>query len=245
MLNFSLTMTSFYEHLPGHDISGSADLVCRKHGTFRPKLLALVSDNSDSNIEAVTREAFSTYRKGPEYLGEAIKQLVGLKGIGPATASLLLSVYDPARIPFFSDELFRYLHWFAGMSVNTWLIPIKYNAKEYASLNEKAQVLLERLDRKFGAVQLEQTAYVLGKERADLSSPEQAKETNKPTSTNKNLKKDLSATNADKKTSEKKSEEAVPVKRKASDVETRKDDKLTDEHKDCPKIRRSKRLKSG
>ena len=81
----------------------------RKHGTFRPALLALVRSNPSSQIESTTRRAFSTL--DPISPLPALKILTELKGIGPATASLLLSVFDPEAVVFFSDEVFRWLMW--------------------------------------------------------------------------------------------------------------------------------------
>ena len=109
-----------------------------KHGTFRPRLLALVSSNSDEEVESVTMKAFEIYSQPPtkekgsrnKAIGDsnsdddddgnanqridrfiqALTHLTTLKGVGPATASLILSCWDPRKVPFFSDEVFRWLH---------------------------------------------------------------------------------------------------------------------------------------
>lgn len=70
-----------------------------KHGTFRPKLLSLVSSNPASDLRGTTGYAFGYCQGNPSNPVEAAKILIKLKGIGPATASLLLSVYKP---PIFS-----------------------------------------------------------------------------------------------------------------------------------------------
>jgi Holliday junction resolvasome RuvABC DNA-binding subunit len=72
----------------------------RKHGTFRPKLLQLVQSNPKDVVEETTKKAFGV-NKGDEMA--AVKILTGLKGIGPATSSLLLSVSRREEVPFFSD----------------------------------------------------------------------------------------------------------------------------------------------
>lgn len=98
----------------------------------------------------------------------ALTQLCKLKGVGPATASLLLSVYDPVHAPFFSDELFRWICWDEKAG---WDRKIKYDAKEYRMLCEGVQVLVERFGsrvegadgKEVQAVELEKVAYVLGK----------------------------------------------------------------------------------
>ncbi len=92
-----------------------------------------------------------------------------LKGIGPATASLLLSTYDPVKVPFFSDELYRYLH-FEDAKTKGWDRKIKYTNREYKELFSKLQTLRSRLEKEskqqVSAVDIEKMAYVLGKEAA-------------------------------------------------------------------------------
>lgn len=93
-----------------------------------------------------------------------------LKGIGPATASLLLSTYDPVKVPFFSDELYRYLH-FEAAKFKGWDRKINYTMKEYKSLFSELQTLRERLEKEskqtISATDIEKVAYVLGKEAAN------------------------------------------------------------------------------
>lgn len=72
----------------------------------------------------------------------------------------MLSVLSPEKAPFFSDELFRWAFFELGKGKG-WDRPIKYTAKEYAELYEKAQELLERL--RVNAVDAEKVAFVLGK----------------------------------------------------------------------------------
>lgn len=111
-------------------------------------------------------EAFAIYDKDNTHFGKAIVALGKLKGVGPATASLILSSYDPVKIPFFSDELFRYLHWSEGKG-NGWDRKINYSLKENRDLYEKTQELQQRLEEESGdvvkAIDLEKMAYVLGK----------------------------------------------------------------------------------
>lgn len=59
-----------------------------------------MQSNDDALVEETTRKAFAA---GVEEPLAATKVLTALKGIGPATASLLLSVYAPTEVPFFSD----------------------------------------------------------------------------------------------------------------------------------------------
>ena len=93
--------------------------------------------------------------------------MTDLRGIGPATASLFLSCYDPVKVPFFSDELYRYLHWEEDARTKGWDRKIGYTMKEYRALFEKLQGLRGRLEKESGkdvkAVDVEKMAYALAK----------------------------------------------------------------------------------
>ncbi|RDW72987.1 hypothetical protein BP6252_06894 [Coleophoma cylindrospora] len=132
-----------------------------RHGTFRPTLPKLVASNSEDSVNSITEEGFSIYEKDHSELAAAVKKLSELKGIGPATASLLLAVYDPHKVIFFSDEVYK------------WLLPNadkpKYTPKEFDSLFAQSGPLMERLNVK--AVDVEKVAYVLIKEAEPKVEP--------------------------------------------------------------------------
>jgi hypothetical protein len=142
----------------------------------------LVQSNTPDAIEKTTKKAYAALWKSKTSHPDAIpalKVLVGLKGVGPATASLLLSVLRPAEIPFFSDELFRWCVWdeeLGGAKENKgWHRKIKYNIKEYEMLLERVDTLRSRLRKGFGqrdatarAMDIENVAWVLGKEGVDV-----------------------------------------------------------------------------
>jgi len=131
----------------------------RSHGTYRPRLKSLVQQNSAEDVEDATRGAYKNYGSTP--LNNTMTTLTKLKGIGPATASLLLAVYT-TKAPFFSDELYRWAFFESGdKKGHGWDRPIKYNAKEYLALFERVQQLSDRLQVK--TVEAEKVAYVLGK----------------------------------------------------------------------------------
>ncbi|MCJ1361620.1 hypothetical protein MMC16_000720 [Acarospora aff. strigata] len=147
----------------------------RTHGKHRPRLTQLVASNPASTIRDTTRAAFALYSSSsipadPSALSATITALTKpLKGIGPASASLLLSVYDPSNVPFFSDELYRWICWDEGKG--GWGRGIRYEVAEYRSLVEGVGVVLGRLrgeggggDGGVGAVELEKVAFVLGRE---------------------------------------------------------------------------------
>lgn len=138
----------------------------RSHGTFRPSLKKLVQSNSEEFIRETTASAFSSQ----DTVDARLNTLIKLKGIGPATASLLLSTLDPEGIPFFSDELFLWAFW-EDKTGSRWDRKIKYTAKEYRELVAKVGELRNRLD--VSALDAEKVAYVLGKREGDLSDSAQ------------------------------------------------------------------------
>ncbi|KAI4950693.1 hypothetical protein J4E91_004578 [Alternaria rosae] len=134
------------------------------------------------SLEKTTKKAYAALWNSKSSQPDAIpalKILVGLKGVGPATASLLLSVLRPAEIPFFSDELFRWSVWDdetgSGKDGKGWQRKIKYNVKEYEMMLDRVHKLRQRLRRGFGqrdtlamAIDVERVAWVLGKEGVDV-----------------------------------------------------------------------------
>ncbi|KIV88839.1 hypothetical protein PV10_08477 [Exophiala mesophila] len=130
------------------------------HGQFRPFLPGMVRKNDPSVIQQQTALAFETLESSDlsspstQTIIKALDIVCKLSGIGPATGTLILNLYDPTNVPFFQDELFA------------WLFPeskgvkLKYNQKEYRQLIEATQPILERL--KVTAMDLEKVAYVLG-----------------------------------------------------------------------------------
>ncbi|KAK0480483.1 hypothetical protein EDD18DRAFT_834008 [Armillaria luteobubalina] len=76
-------------------------------GQNRPMLRAMIRKNTDSQVKDCSRRAFALPELQPgtwDRVKESIGILCELKGVGPATASLILSLVYPENIPFFSDE---------------------------------------------------------------------------------------------------------------------------------------------
>ena len=125
-------------------------------------------------MRETTKDALELYEANNEDYVKSITILNKLKGIGPATSSLLLSCYDPKKVPFFSDELYRYVHWEEGKSKG-WDRKINYTIKEYKTLFERVAELRERLEKdsseEITSIDIEKVAYVLGK-KAVASSTE-------------------------------------------------------------------------
>ncbi|KAK3943700.1 hypothetical protein QBC46DRAFT_306842 [Diplogelasinospora grovesii] len=123
-----------------------------RHGKFRPALMKLVSSNDPKAAQETIQKAFKLYQDKSD-VSAALGILTQLKGIGPATASLLLAVHDPENVIFFADEAFYWLCCGGSKA------PIKYNLKEYTDLNTRAQAVAKRLGVK--AVDVERVAFVL------------------------------------------------------------------------------------
>ncbi|PSR83408.1 hypothetical protein BD289DRAFT_483335 [Coniella lustricola] len=123
-----------------------------KHGKFRPTLMKLVTSNDEACAKEIVQSAVDRYKqdKDPQ---AAIDTLAKLKGVGPATASLLLAVHDPGNVIFFADEAFYWLCCSGRKDT------IKYNAKECRELQRASQSLAKRLGVQ--AVDIERVAYVI------------------------------------------------------------------------------------
>lgn len=118
--------------------------------------MSLVTSNDAQTTRATISSAVTTYRASSgshDAPQKALDILTKLRGIGPATASLLLNVHDPQRAIFFSDEAYWWLC--CGGNKDA----IKYSAKEYGALCEKAAALGERLGADM--VDVEKAAYVV------------------------------------------------------------------------------------
>ncbi|KAF5012077.1 hypothetical protein FDECE_1851 [Fusarium decemcellulare] len=151
-----------------------------RHGKFRPTLMKLVSSNDAGEAEDVVKRALDIYKKGGD-IEATLGVLTKLKGIGPATASLLLAIHDATRVIFFADEAFWWICCQGKQS------PIKYNAKEYRTLCSNVDDLRDRLG--VSASDVEKVAYVLMKgsvqpgESHVVAPPKEAKKTKTPSST--------------------------------------------------------------
>jgi hypothetical protein len=122
-----------------------------------------VAANAEDNVKVATTTALSKIDLNI-FPAAALKQLSALRGIGPATASLLLSVAYPDNLPFFSDELFRWICWDVQEG---WQKKIKYDIKEYKELWEGLRKLKSRLGGEISTVDLERCAWVIGKVATD------------------------------------------------------------------------------
>lgn len=169
------------------------------HGTFRPSLKKLVAQNSDEFVQETTRTAFSA-QVDDTTIKTVLQELCRLRGIGPATASLLLSASDSERLPFFSDELFRWCHW-EDKRQHGWDRPIKYTIKEYLDMYTRVSELRQRFEKSFGnpcsAVDVEKAAYVLAHEQTaavDADKKRPTADSSRPSKRKRSAKDDLTET---------------------------------------------------
>lgn len=139
-----------------------------KHGKNRPFLIGLVRKNDAATVKFVTQSAFSQLPSPPAIsdILAALKTLDALKGVGPATGSLILSIYDPEVIPFFEDELYIWLcRGPEDLKQNGSEVKLKYNVKEYEQLLNEFGDMRKRLQKEPApAWMLEKVAFVLARQ---------------------------------------------------------------------------------
>ncbi|OHW93196.1 hypothetical protein CSPAE12_08144 [Colletotrichum incanum] len=136
--------------------------------------MKFVSSNNSFAVQETIKKAIDNYRDTAD-LSVALDILTKLKGIGPATASLLLSAHYPQKVLFFSDEAY---FWLCNKGQKASL---KYNMKEYESLSAEARNLMKRLD--ISAMEVEKVAYVLLKQEGSVSAPALNGSASKPAET--------------------------------------------------------------
>ncbi|RMZ88402.1 hypothetical protein DV736_g4360, partial [Chaetothyriales sp. CBS 134916] len=167
------------------------------HGHFRPFLPAMIRKNDSDTVKKATAEgarklfealqlfdnAVKLEKEGSlnatittittaaaPNLYKAIESFCQLTGVGPATGSLIGSVYSPEQVPFFADETYAWL-------VDGGQSKLKYDKKEYLALLKAMAELRDRLSGVgLRCVDIEKAAFVvmhldlLGdeKERAEI-----------------------------------------------------------------------------
>lgn len=196
----------------------------RRHGKFRPTLMSLVSSNPPSASQTI-QFAIKFYSSSKD-IGSGVRLLSELKGVGPATASLLLSVHDPERVIFFSDEAF---YWLCCEGKKE---PIKYTPKEYLALRIEAEALANRLG--VSAMDIEKVAYVLMKKQETTKDPKAvtAAKAKAP------VKESVSTSSSAKKRKTASGEESEKKEKKLDKKVVKKD-----LEEDNASLRRSKRLR--
>ncbi|KAI7325123.1 hypothetical protein KC315_g8042 [Hortaea werneckii] len=151
------------------------------HGKFRPTLLKLVDSNDVMTVKTIAIEGYrilpptNTTAPSAENIRKVLDVFTRLKGVGAATATLLMASYDQTNIPFFSDEVYRWIHHddapikpaLKGGGASGWTREVRYTIKDYLDFYPKVQQLRERLNLESNGAQVtaldvEKVAYVLG-----------------------------------------------------------------------------------
>ncbi|KAL4888441.1 hypothetical protein BDV59DRAFT_196487 [Aspergillus ambiguus] len=127
-----------------------------KHGKARPTLLGMVRSNPEKTTRKATADAYRAVATADEHARwmdfprTAMDALTApLRGVGPATASLLLAV-GPGDHPFYSDDTYLWLCAEAprgAMVRSNGELNVKYNLCEYEGLWRQVRELQERLVR--------------------------------------------------------------------------------------------------
>jgi len=146
--------------------------------------MKLATSNTEEDVSKISKAAFEMYESDTSNTKGTIKKLAELKGIGPATASLLLSVHDVENALFFGDEVFWWLCC-KGQKES-----IKYNFKEHEDLMEKFRELVERLGGGVSALDVERVGYVIMKDTEMSGTTKGMKEKDAEDSVVKTAKKE-------------------------------------------------------
>lgn len=115
-----------------------------KRGTWRPKLLDYAKSHSEQEVIEASSEAFqhlATIPPTDETVCKASTALCKLKGVGPATASLMLSLVS-SSCPFMSDE-----------ALNLTQTPRDYTLKSYMMLRAKLTTKADLLNQAKGEIE--------------------------------------------------------------------------------------------
>ncbi|GAA6021726.1 hypothetical protein JCM11491_001394 [Sporobolomyces phaffii] len=79
-------------------------------GKWRPRLQQLVASNDAATVEDATRIDPAQFPAADfEDVKASMTRFCTLKGVGPATASAILALYDPRNEPFMSDQAMTYV----------------------------------------------------------------------------------------------------------------------------------------
>lgn len=170
-------------------------------GKFRPMLPKLIAANPDDEVQRVTGEALRQYVAAApdapllfeEYWAPvrvALDALCGLRGVGPATATLILSLAGPLLVaaskvraaelcpPFYSDETYAF---FMKAEVNNTPLGLhlKYTMAEYRLVVEAMWqvmegVLMQDLELAAWCLEVLRTGKVRGKTPVVVGAPPQA-----------------------------------------------------------------------
>jgi len=82
----------------------------RKHAHYQSNIAEKVAHLSLDDLRDSTRAAFELYGEDSKNLKKATSIITKLQGVSLPTATLVMSVFNPEGVPYFCDDLYRYLH---------------------------------------------------------------------------------------------------------------------------------------
>ncbi|CAG8393545.1 unnamed protein product [Penicillium salamii] len=163
-----------------------------KHGVFRPALMGMIKGIPEKTVKQATSSAFASLPKADPisapleaFPKSSLDALTApLRGVGPATASLILSIgtgvgESESQVPFYSDDVYLWLVLndlpeSADQEVKSSIhrkpsgeLIAKYNLNEYRDLWNAVQQLRARLNTDVGDLapvslfDIEKVAYVI------------------------------------------------------------------------------------
>ncbi|KAI1775434.1 kinase-like protein [Hypoxylon cercidicola] len=124
----------------------------------------LINRNKNNTVQEVTGDAFVDYKENKD-IDRAFGILRKLRGVGPARASLLLSLAYPDTVPFFSRPLYR---WICRSSEDIWGPEFQWTTEKYTKILQEIKVLKDKhstRDHQVSAVDVEKVVFVLEYER--------------------------------------------------------------------------------
>lgn len=111
-------------------------------GKPRHALNSLLQSNTETSVQNISKRAVeiatsATTDNSQQCIKEAMDELCNLKGVGPATASAILSIFHPNLFVFMDDELIEALY--DGKR--------GYTFKIYEVVNEKCEEICKKLNQ--------------------------------------------------------------------------------------------------
>jgi hypothetical protein len=143
----------------------------RKHARYLPNIAEKVAHLSLDDVRDLTRAAYKIYGEDAKDLKKATGIMTKLQGVTLPTATLVMSVFDPKGVPYFCDDLYRYLH-VPERERGDYDGKVHYTQKEYASLCDKVLEVQNRIkeqeNKEVTAQDLEKVAHckVMGHQSA-------------------------------------------------------------------------------
>jgi len=116
----------------------------RKHGRYQPNIAEKVAHLSVDDVRDSTRAAYRLYNADSKNLKKAIVIMTKLQAITLPTATLVMSVFDPKEVPYFCDDLYRYLH-VPERENGDYNGKVHYTQTEYSSLCERVLQVRNRI----------------------------------------------------------------------------------------------------